>query len=174
MVADLISWICRTPRRLAIAVGGTLLLVVIIGSTAFGGGNGEGDGRTATGSTSGAGPTATAARVPDATPFVSAAVRFVEQWGRIRPGETAAQWHDRVAPLATRQLSDALALTDPASLPGAGPSGEPVVRYVAERSAMVAVPLSNGSTVLVTVVADGRDWQVSDIQPDQGDAGQAP
>lgn len=111
------------------------------------------------------------AQAPDAAPFVTAAVRFTKAWGRLLPGETAAQWHERVDPLATAELAAALQLTDPAALPDAAPAGTATVRYLAETSALVAVPLSNGSTVLVTVVGQGNRWQVSDIQPDVGDAG---
>jgi hypothetical protein len=78
-----------------------------------------------------------------------------------------------LAPLATDDLAAALRLTDPSSLPGAAPSGEPDVRFVAQSSALVAVPLSTGATVLVTVIDSpgGGGWRVSDIQPDTGDVG---
>jgi len=112
-----------------------------------------------------------AAVVPDATPFVTAAVRFVQQWARIKPGESPAQWRARVDPLATPDLAAALELTDPTSLPDAVPSGEPDVRFVSQSSALIAVPLSDGSEVLVTVVNQGRQWRASDVQPDVGDSG---
>jgi hypothetical protein len=104
---------------------------------------------------------------------VTTAVHFVQEWARIRPGETAAQWQRRLAPLATDDLAAALRLTDPSSLPDAAPSGEPDVRFVAQSSALVAVPLSTGATVLVTVIDSpgGGGWRVSDIQPDTGDVG---
>ena len=170
MVADAVRWLCRSPRRLAVTVGG-LILLVVIGGSAF---NGRGA------SHQGAQPEPTpssvsTAAVPDARPFVDTAVRFVDAWSRQRSGETAQQWHDRVAKLSTPELAAALQQTDPETLPDSPPSGSPIVRYVAQDSGQVAVPLADGSSVVVTVVAASRStWQASDVQPDVGDYGDAP
>jgi hypothetical protein len=164
VVSDAVAWLCRSPRRLA--VGCVVLLTGLLfgGSLLFG--NGAGAHQTAA-------PTATAAtpaaQVPDADPYVKAAVAFVQQWSRLKPGETATQWQARLVPLTTSDLAEALKTTDPAQLPGVGPQGEPVVRYVAQSSALIAVPLSDGSSVLVTVVAGDQGTQVSDVQPNVGD-----
>jgi hypothetical protein len=170
--ADIASWILRSPRRLAViailAIGG----VLAIGNLTHG--SVQPSAAAPTPTATAVTPTAgVAAQVPDAQPFVATAVRFVQEWGRIRPGESAAQWQRRLAPLATDDLAAALRLTDPSSLPDATPSGEPDVRFVAQSSALVAVPLSSGTTVLVTVIntPGGGGWRVSDIQPDTGDAG---
>jgi hypothetical protein len=169
VVADAVKWLCQSPRRLAVTVGG-LILLVVIGGSAF---NGRGAGHQAQPDPTPS--TVSTAAVPDATPFVDTAVRFVDAWSRTRDGETAAQWHDRVAKLSTPELAAALKTTDPASLPGSPPSGSPVVRYVAQDSGQVTVPLADGSSVIVTVVAASRStWQVSDVQPDVGDFGDAP
>jgi hypothetical protein len=169
VVADAVKWLCTSPRRLAVTVGG-LILLVVIGGSAF---NSRGASDTA-----GPDPTPTSvstAAVPDATPYVEAAVRFVDAWSTKRPGETAAQWHDRVSKLTTPELSAALKETDTSTLPGSPPSGSPVVRYIAQDSGQVAVPLADGNAVVVTVVAGSRSsWQVSDVQPDVGDYGEAP
>lgn len=169
MVAEAVKWLCRSPRRLAVTVGGLILIVVIGGSALSGGGN-----RAA----SEPDPTPSAvstAAIPDAKPYVEAAVRFVAAWSQTRAGETDEQWHARVSKLTTPELAAALAQTDSASLPGSPPSGSPIVRYVTQDSGQVAVPLEDGSSVLVTVVSASRStWQVSDVQPDVGDFGDAP
>jgi|GEM_PF-4549422 len=172
--ADLVSWAFRSPGRLAV-----IAVVVIGGLLALGNlwHTPVQQAPAAASATATASPTATVtAEVPDAQPFVATAVHFVQQWARLRPGETAAQWQKRLAPLTTDDLAAALKLTDTATLPDATPSGEPVVRFVAADSALVAVPLSGGTAVLVTVVrgADGDNWLVSDIQPDEGDSGGQP
>jgi hypothetical protein len=168
VVADAVKWLCTSPRRLAVTVGG-LILLVVIGGSMF---NGRGV------HVAGPAPTPSTVRtaaVPDAQPFVDTAVRFVDAWSRTRDGETAAQWHARVAQLATPELSAALKSTDPATLPNSPPSGAPVVRYVAQDSGQVTVPLADGTSVIVTVVSASRStWQVSDVQPDVGDYGDAP
>ena len=170
MVADAVRWLCRSPRRLAVTVGG-LILLVVIGGSAF---NGRG------GSREGAQPEPTpssvsTAAVPDAQPFIETAVRFVDAWSRKRAGESSREWHERVARLSTPELAAALAQTDPDTLPDSPPSGSPIVRYVAQDSGQVAVPLADGSSVVVTVVAASRStWQASDVQPDVGDYGDAP
>jgi hypothetical protein len=169
VVADAVKWLCTSPRRLAVTVGG-LILLVVIGGSAFNGRGGSGD----------AGPEAaptsvSTAAVPDAKPYVDAAVRFVDAWSVKPAGETRAAWHERVSKLATPELSAALEATDPETLPGSPPSGSPVVRYIAQDSGQVAVPLEDGSSVVVTVVAGSRSsWLVSDVQPDVGDFGEAP
>ena len=82
MVADAVKWLCTSPRRLAVTVGG-LVLLVVIGGSAF---NGRGVG------TSGAEPEPTptsvsSAAVPEAQPYVDAAVRFVTAWSTTRSGD---------------------------------------------------------------------------------------
>lgn len=162
MVADLVAWVCHTPLRLAATVG-TVILLVVAGGTLLGGAGGGGE-------TARPAPTVSAA-APDPTPYVTTAVDFVEEWARLRPGEDADAWHDRIEPLVTQELGQALALTDPAQLPDAAPEGTPSVRFVSQSSGLIAVPLDNGSSVVVTVVDDGGSWLVSDVQPDVGDAG---
>jgi hypothetical protein len=165
MFADAIAWICRSPRRLVVSAA-VILGVVLFGSNALlgNGSGGNGGGRPAAVTT-----TAPSAQVPSATPYVAAAVTFVREWSKLKPGETAEGWQARIAPLATPDLAAALKTTDPANLPGFGPEGEPVVRFVSQTSGLVAVPLSNGSSVLVTVVIGGQEPLVSDIQPNVGD-----
>ncbi len=163
MVADAVAWVCRSPRRLAVFAV-TVMAIVLIGSNLLGGSNGTAKAHNGTST-----PTVTAAQVPDAGAFVGMAVRFVQAWSQVPKGATVAQWHAALEPLTTADLAKALDDTDPAALPGAAPEGEPVVRYLAQNSALIAVPLANGSSVLVTVVSDGAGQRVSDVQPFAGD-----
>ena len=165
---DLIVWVCRTPRRLMTIVGVPIVLLVAVGSFLTGH-------RTGGTSTAARTPAAVAssspsvqAQVPDATPFISTAVRFVGVWARLAPGQTPAQWHRSVDALVTPDLAKTLDLTDTRGLADSTASGTPVVRFVSTDSSLIAVPLASGRTVLVTVVSSGGSWLVSDIQPDQG------
>jgi hypothetical protein len=140
--------------------------VVLIGSNLLTDGPGSSDPGS---SADQPGSVSTAAQLPDSAGFVSAAVRFVSVWNRVPPGSSQTQWQEALAPLTTGELAQALASTDPADLPGSMPKGEPVVRYLAQSSALIAVPLANGSSVLVTVVSEGAGPKVSDVQPYAGD-----
>jgi hypothetical protein len=165
VIVDAIAWVCRSPRRLVVSAAVLIAALLVGGSALFSSGGSPGDGRAA------AAPAATtpAAQVPDAGPFVDAAVAFVRLWSQMKPGESRAQWQAAVTPLATPLLGTELKTVDPANLPGAGPTGEPVVRVVSQSSSLIAVPLANGSSVLVTVVQSGQKVLVSDIQPNVGD-----
>jgi hypothetical protein len=163
---DAIVWVCRSPRRLAVSAAAIITVLLVGGSTLFGGtaGGSTGDRSGSTGA-----PASTAAQVPDAAPYVTAAVNFTREWSQLKPGDSTATWLARVTALTTPELAQALKSTDPAGLPGVGPSGEPVVRFVSQTSALVAVPLADGSSVLVSVVIGGIQPLVSDIQPNVGD-----
>ena len=164
MVADAVAWVCRSPRRLA-AFAVAVMAVVLVGSNLIGGSGQSGRAESRQESA----PVLTAAQVPDAGAYVSTAIRFVRAWNRVPQGKTVAQWQATLEPLATEELAKALSTTDPAALPGSAPQGEPVVRYLAQSSALIAVPLANGSSVLVTVVNDANGQRVSDVQPFAGD-----
>lgn len=160
-----VAWACRSPRRLILLVGVPILAIVLGGALW----NGNRDSAAGSGSTSGGGSTASgAAQLPDSGAYVSAAITFVGVWGRLAPGQTAAQWHDAVRALSTQDLGQSLDRTDPTSLPGAGPTGTPQVRFLSSSSALIAVPLANGHSVLVTVVRGGNGMLVNDVEPDVG------
>jgi hypothetical protein len=162
-VSDVVRWACRSPLRLAafIAVPITLLFVAAAVTAQSGAGHNE----------PADSPAVHAADVPDAVPYVDAAVTFVESWAVLAPGQDAEDWRATVSSLATADLAAGLALTDTTSLPGTRPQGRPEVRFVAEDSALVIVPLESTDRVAVTVVRDQDRWLVSDIQPDVGDHG---
>lgn len=162
---DLSTWAFQSPRRLALLVG------IPVGAVLLGGSLLSLHGDSTRGAASlNTAPTASVhADVPNAQPFVTAAVDFVRVWARLAPGQTASQWHDAVRALATPELATALDLTDPASLPNSVPSGKPVVRFVTSTSGLVSVPLSNGTSVIATVVThDQHSWLVDDIEPETG------
>lgn len=163
-MAGLIAWTCRTPQRL-IAVLAVPTLALLIGASLWS------DQRGAAGDTGAASAAAAAAnaQVPDATPFVAAAVHFVNVWGQLAPGQTPTEWHDAVRALATSDLGKKLDQTDPASVESATASGKPQVRFIAMTSALIAVPMTNGHTVVVTVVnGQGQKYLVDDVEPDVG------
>lgn len=167
---DLVAWVFRSPLRFA-GVVAAVLGVLIVGSLLTGSGDGgqRGTGAPASAPTG----TAVAGSLPDAAPFVAAAVRFTAAWAQLPAGTTAAQWRAGLQPLVTADLARGLALTDPAQLPGTQPAGTPTVAFLATSSALVRVPLGDGSAVLVTVVDTAGRRLVSDVQPDQGDTGLA-
>lgn len=166
MLAELRSWLFASPRRLVVVSLTTIILVFVAGSSLFGN-----DGSTAATTTSDEQTAATAAAVPESDEFVAAAVAFVKLWAEVEADETPAQWQAKLTPLATDDYAKALKSTDTDTLPEAQPDGEPVVRFLAQESAMIAVPLSNGDSVLVTVVSgEGTaEPKVSDVQPNTGD-----
>lgn len=147
-MADLVRWACRSPQRLLGVLATALVVVLGIGSLVLDQVSSPEGGRV----TGAVGPDPQA-RQPDSRPFVEAAVAFVRLWAQPRPGQTAAQWRAALEPLVTADLAAGLRLTDLRNLPGGTPRGTPTVRYLSVTSALVAVPLSSGSTVLVTVVA---------------------
>lgn len=162
MPVDVRSWALSSPRKLVLLVGGPILVALLVAS--FWSARNHGD--TVSGSLTKS--PSVSAQVPDAQPFVTAAVNFVRVWGRLAPGQSDEDWHAAVRALATPELGKTLDLTETGGLPGASPSGKPQVRFVTTTSALVAVPLDNGHSVLATVVVSGDDWLVDDIQPDVG------
>ncbi|GAA3633159.1 hypothetical protein GCM10022223_59410 [Kineosporia mesophila] len=169
MVADFITWLCKSPRRLVVVSLSAIILIFVIGSAAVGN-----DGKTGSGNSSDddmSQTAVTAAVVPASDGYVTTAVNFVRLWAELKPGETSADWLAALTPLATPDYATALETTDTSTLPGTQPEGEPVVRFLAQESSMIAVPLADGSSVLVTVVAgEGTsEPMVSDVQPNTGD-----
>lgn len=163
---DVIAWCFHSPRRL-LAVGVTaivvLLAVAAAGQALLGG------------SSSGAGsPSPGVAAPADAAPAVAAAVEFTTRWASVPSGQTAGQWRAGLSDLVTPELAAGLELTDPVTLPGGGPDGQPVVRFLSVSSALIEVPLSSGRRILVTVVRVNARWLASDIQPLAGNLGDDP
>jgi len=168
VITEVVVWLCRSPRRLAVAAVGVLAVLLVGGSVLFGTGA-NGNSGTTSGSGSVSATTSAAAVVPDANAPVKAALAFVRAWSQLKPGETSTQWQAALVPLSTPHLSAALRTTDTARLPGVPPAGEPVVHSLSQTSALISVPLSDGSSVLVTVVPGDSGQLVSDIQPNEGD-----
>lgn len=159
---DALKMICQSPRRVMVAVV-VVLALGLAGSAAFG----------LTGSKAKPVPAAAPvipAQVPQAGPYVSHAVLFVKLWSQLQPGQTPAEWASLLGPVTTPELGEALKTTDPSMLPGVPQQGMPAVHSINQTSAIVAVPLADGSSVLVTVVDEGPRLLVYDVQPNQGDS----
>jgi hypothetical protein len=159
----LVAWVFRSGQRLVLVVVG-LVSVLLVGGYLLSG-RGPSGGSSATATTS----TRSAAGLPDVGPATDVAVRFTTRWAARPAGQTKTQWLDALRPMVTQQLAAGLTYTDPETLPGGTPDGQPTVRYASTASTLVSVPLSSGAPVLVTVVQDGGQWRVSDIQPSVGD-----
>jgi hypothetical protein len=163
-MAGVIAWVIRSPRRL-IAVLAVPLLLTLLATSLWSARNRDSGGN----GNAGAAAAAANAQVPDATPFVTAAVKFVNVWGRLAPGQSPTEWHEAVNALVTPDLATRLEHTDTNALEGATVTGKPQVRFVTATSSLIAVPMSNGHTVVVTVVAEqNQSWLVDDVQPDVG------
>lgn len=161
MHSDLRSWLFQSPRRLILVIGGPILIAVLIASAWSTGRH--------TASSALSVQERTTAQVPDAQPFVTAAVDFVRVWGHLDHGQSEQDWHRAVDERATSELAKALDLADPNSLLDALPSGTPTVKALTSTSALVLVPLDSGSSVLVTVITDDGDtWLVQNVQPNTG------
>lgn len=160
---SLVAWVFRSGQRLVLVIVGLVAVLLVGGYFLSGRGPSGGSAATTTSATS------SAAGLPDVGPATDVAVRFTTRWASKPAGQTRTQWLDGLRPLVTQQLAAGLAYTDPEALPGGKPQGQPTVRYVSTASTLLAVPLSGGSQVLVTVVQDGGQWRVSDVQPAVGD-----
>jgi hypothetical protein len=165
-VHEVIAWVFHSPRRLLVVVVAAIALL-LLGALAVQATR-PGAGRSGDGAASGV------AAPVDAAPAVSAAVDFARRWASVPSGQAAEQWRAGLSGRVTPELAAGLALTDPATLPGGSPSGEPVIRFVSVSSALVEVPLSSGRPVLVTVVSSNGRWLASDVQPVEGNAGDVP
>jgi hypothetical protein len=161
MRSDIRSWLFQSPRRLIVVIGGPILVAVLIASALSANRNGTSSAPDVRAQAS--------AQIPDAQPFVTTAVEFVQVWGHLEKGQSESDWHRAVNALVTPELATALDLTDPSALPDAEPSGTPRVKALTSDSALILVPLDSGSSVLVTVIADGNGtWLVQDVQPNAG------
>jgi hypothetical protein len=162
-VSAVIAWMFRSGPRLVLVLVG-LVAVLLLGGWLLSG-HGPSGGRTGAGTST----TSSAVGLPEVGPATDVAVRFATLWAAKPANQTKTQWLEGLRPLATQQLAAGLAYTDPANLPGGKPNGTPTVRFVSTASTLIAVPLSGGGPVLVTVVQDGGQWRVADIQPAVGD-----
>ena len=167
---DVARWVFRSPTHFAGTLAGIVAVLVLVGLALRGDGGAAGAAARPAPSPSRT-QAAVARDLPAAAPFVDAAVTFARAWATLPEGATAAQWRETLRPLVTSDLATGLALTDPATLPGGTPTGTPTLRFLAASSALVEVPLSTGSSVLVTVVDDATGVRVSDVQPAEGDDG---
>lgn len=164
MVGEIARWVFYSPRRLFVTLAGALVGAALVATVMTAD---RSDPPPTTHSQASAG----IAGLPAIEPYVDTAVAFTNAWARRAPDETTDDWISRLTPYATPELLDALRTTDPANLPDTKVNGAPRARFVSDSSALLAVPLANGDTVAVTVIADSGKWQVTDIQPNTGDSG---
>jgi hypothetical protein len=166
-VAELLAWCFNSPRRLGAVLVGLLALLIGAGVAV----NAIRSGPSQRSPSSAVGVSGVS---PDAGPAVQAALAFTRAWASKPASVTDEQWRRSVDPLATPDLVRGLAVTDPAALPGGAPAGDPTIRFVSVSSALIEVPLSSGTRVLVTVVLVNGHWLASDVQPVAGDPGDVP
>jgi hypothetical protein len=75
---------------------------------------------------------------------------------------SAKEWHDRLVPNATKDLSDELAGTDPADVPASRVEGRPELVPVGEGLVDAVVTADSGKLTLRLVAPEGR-WLVDGI-----------
>jgi len=177
---DLLAWLFHSPRRLLLVLVVPLIVVSLvpaIGSRLAGGGS-EGGGAAVHPPPENGTPTTTAdpflegggtgTAPPEALAVVNA---FLQEW---LAGPTATtrseiqQWHRRLAPYVTPELAAALRHTDPARVPDATVARSPEALRVGEYLSQIAVPMSDGKDLTLTVAWDGEVWRISDIDREGG------
>jgi hypothetical protein len=166
VVGEIAQWLFYSPRRLFVTLAGALVVVGVVAAALT---VDEPAAPEATGGPAQA--NSSIAGLPAIEPYADAAIAFTNAWAHREPNESTDEWIARLKPHATPELLSALRTTDPANLPDTKVGGPPHARFVSESSALLAVPLANGETVAVTVIADSGTWQVTDVQPNTGDFG---
>lgn len=104
-------------------------------------------------------------RAKERTEAVAAGSEFVAAWtsGDER-AVSAARWKRRMRPLTTHALFTGLRATDPERLPP-GSVRRVRVDSLGAYSAGLTVTLTGGDRVELDLLAQGRDWVVSDVRP---------
>ncbi|HEY8721594.1 hypothetical protein [Pengzhenrongella sp.] len=188
VLAPVIRWPLRSPWRL---IG--VIVVVILGVNAAGALNSSGGGPparatespttanstpgNATPTPSGSPPPARAAHdeignsdalsgdpaaTNDSVAAAQAAAQFVAAWAR--PDLSATAWHAAVRPLVTPKFYTALQTTDPANIPAATVSGQPVQVALNKEAGVFDVP-TRSTYVRVFVELHAQTWLATDVQP---------
>ncbi|GAA2714643.1 hypothetical protein ACFY2R_08740 [Micromonospora olivasterospora] len=87
--------------------------------------------------------------------------RFIAAWlgGR---GGSSDEWHTRLRPLSTPELTEKLSGADPAGVPAQRTTGKPSLRPRTESFVEVLVPLDSGQLRLELVAPDGQ-WLVDAV-----------
>ena len=89
------------------------------------------------------------------------AYAFAAAWAD-HEGVSAEEWHDRLVPNATKNLSDELDGTDPADVPASRVEGRPELVPVGEGLVDAIVTVDSGKLTLRLVAPEGR-WLVDGI-----------
>lgn len=193
VLAPVVRWPLRSAGRL-VAVVVALVLVLFVSARLSGGDGGDAVASPAvTASTSTAAETPTASPTPTSStsqsptprPSVSptptapavpavavkTASTFLTAWAR--PTVPQAQWYAAVKPLATPDLAQGLAVTDPRNVPASKVKGALEPREVSPNltapTRAVLVADTDGGQMAVTVVLVGKAWLVQSIAPFEQD-----
>jgi hypothetical protein len=89
------------------------------------------------------------------------AYAFAAAWAD-HEGVSAAEWHDRLVPNATRNLSEELDGTNPADVPASRVQGRPELIPIGEGLVDAIVTVDSGKLTLRLVAPEGR-WLVDGI-----------
>jgi hypothetical protein len=162
--------------RLAVTAATALLVLAGVGSVFLGSWDANRDAiaRVAPGEPTSGASTATANRVRgrrDGTVTPRAASRVATQFLRTwlaGPVTSRPEWLAPISTLATPQLARGLRATDPSRVPVAKLAGDLEPLSVGDYMAALEASLSDGTTVVLQVVYDGRGWRVSDVRPGNG------
>ena len=89
------------------------------------------------------------------------AYAFAAAWAD-HEGVSAAEWHDRLVPNATKNLSEELDGTDPADVPASRVQGRPELVPIGEGLVDAVITVDSGKLTLRLVAPEGR-WLVDGI-----------
>jgi hypothetical protein len=179
MGRDLIAWVFHSPRRLLLVVVAPLLVASLVPVLVSRLTSADEGGRetTSVATTSPALDTETALpgqnlENPTAPPEAFLVVEeFVGVW--LAPpadGSDRAlrEWHARLSWYTTPELSAALRDTDPGRVPEAEVAGPAKLLRAGEYLTEMAVPMSDGRDLNLTITWDGQVWRVSDLEREGG------
>jgi hypothetical protein len=109
--------------------------------------------------------TPTASPYADDAALRAAANAFTAAW--LHRSVPAAEWLDRLRPLATQRLITNLTGVDPMDVPAVKAVGEPVVLLRSDLYAQVRVPI-DATAVLLGMVKQGGRWLADTLDEDPG------
>jgi len=177
---DLLAWLFHSPRRLLLVL--IVLLVVaslvpaLVSRLTKGGDDSQGSATKQTAENGS--PTATTNALPEAAAVATAPPEalsvvdtFIKVWLAGPTATTRAEtqaWHRRLVPYVTPELAAALQDADPDRVPDATVAGSPQALRVGEFLSQIAVPMSDGKDLTLTIAWDGEAWRVSDIDREGG------
>jgi hypothetical protein len=177
---DLLAWLFHSPRRLLLVLAALLIVATLapaLVSRLINSGDGS-RGSVVEQAAEGTAPTGTANALPEASVVATAPPKalavvdtFMQIWlsgPSVTTGAGTQEWHRRLVPYVTPELAAALEDAAPDRVPDATVAGSPRVLRVGEFLSHIAMPMSDGKDVTLTVAWDGEVWRVSDIDREAG------